>query len=192
MKNGSLLTAERGVVMRGFRRTVVACMIMAVVSATAASASDIGKPSTAGGDGGGATPTTPPGTTMCFMSSGAGSNYNVAVEYLFGAYSLGVSLDFGVPSGVFTARQRFVSEGADGGITSDSGWQDNMMGSSGNPILYDGPSEGTTSQFLADPNGSLDVSGGTQYTVELTNTDTGQTLEADGETYPPDPIAGNC
>jgi hypothetical protein len=159
---------------------------------SSAHAADLGQPSDGGGGSPGTSPTTPPGTTECFMSFGGGSGYSVSFGDTLGSPFLGISMHFTLPGGTFTARQRFVSQGADGETTSDSGWQDNMVGSTGDPVLYPGPGDFNTGQYIYDPGNSIDISGGTQYTIEATNDQTGETFDAWGETYPPDPIAGNC
>jgi len=169
--------------MRGLRRTALAATIIVAMSAGAAHAAS--QPSTGGGDTG-TSGKAPAGTTMCFISSGTGSNYFVGAS----STTLTASLNWSVPAGNFTMKTRFVSTGGDGSVTEDTGWRDSSFGDS--LINYPGPESGQSGDYIPDSNNSIDVSGGTLFEVQFTDTSTGQTFEADGQTYPPDPVTGSC
>lgn len=166
--------------MQTLARGLLACVMLAAMTGGAAYAGG-GEDGTGGGDGGGGTGT-PPGTTQCFISFGAGSDYFVGVN----SSTLSATLNWTIPPGTFTYRQRFVATGADGSITEDTGWED------GGPDMPVGPASGSDSVSIPDVNNSIDISGGTVFEVQFTDPNTGQTVDAEGETYPPDPVTGGC
>lgn len=168
-------------VMRLCRRVLLASALAAAAftAAEAGNENGIG----GGGDGGGTGATPPPTTTQCYMSSGAGANFNLSqTQTTFTA-----SLNFTLPPGNFAMRQRLATQGLDGAETSDTGWQDL---SDGGAITVAGG--GTASMGIGDNGNSLDYGGGVQFELQFTNTQTGEVIEADGYSYPPDAVTGSC
>lgn len=141
-------------------------------------------PATGGGGDGGTGPTTPPGTTQCYMSFGKANAYGLDIS----PTTLSASLSFTYGPTSVTMKLRFTSEGGDGSTTYDSGWLDQSSG--GGPTWF-GPGPGTASYHIPDNNNSLDVSGGTTFEAQFTDAN-GNVSFAEGETYPPDPATGQC
>lgn len=151
------------------------------------------QPGDGGGDGGGSgdgtggQPTAPPGS-MCYMSGGLGSNFNLD-ELAGGGYAR-ASLNYGLPnpsSGPgWKLTVRTVATGADGEITLDD--TADMTPQSGDWITGGFTSGGYFSSTYPD---GTDISGGLSITGTFTDAE-GNTVEADGMTYPPDPVTNTC
>jgi hypothetical protein len=140
-----------------------------------------------GGDGGtGGQPTAPPGS-MCYLSGGLGSNFNL--DELGSGYAR-ASLNYGLPNPTHSPgwklKVRTVATGADGEITLDD--TADMTPQPDDWITGGFTSGGYFSSMYPD---GTDISGGLSITGTFTDAE-GNILEADGMTYPPDPVTNTC
>lgn len=162
------------------RKLVASFLATAIITVAAAQAAN--QPGQGGGDGGGggATPTAPPGS-LCYFSGGWGSNFGLSTDIT----GTKATLDATLPApGSYKMETRAVATGADGSITYDSGW----MEDTGSGVWIPGGQTVGDSLFIPS---NPDMSGGFTITERFTDAG-GQTHDADGMAFPPDPITNTC
>jgi hypothetical protein len=165
-------------------RTLLPMLFVAAVATAGAGEAYVNTPSDGGNGGwggGGSYPTAPPGN-MCYLASGLGTSMGLdSLGDGFMRATLNWTLG---PGNSYTSQLRTVAVGADGEVTYDSGWVD--MTSDGTTLP--GGQSGSASQTLPD---GTDYSGGLTIVDRFTNME-GQTSDADGMIYPPDPVTDSC
>lgn len=160
---------------------LLAVFMRAIAAQAANQPGDGGGDGDGGGGGATPTPTAPPGS-MCYFQSGWGSNFNV-IQDSYGVIQ--AMMNATLPGGnSYKMQARGVATGADGTTTFDSGWTDMTP-------YGDWLSGGQTiSDTLSIPGGT-DMSGGFSLDERFTD-GYGDTNDADGLVYPPDPITNTC
>jgi hypothetical protein len=122
---------------------------------------------------------------MCYLSGGLGSNFNL--DEVGGGYAR-ASLNYSLPSPAsgpgWKLTIRTVATDAAGDITVD----DTADMTSTPDMWITGGAGGSFSSTYPD---TSDISGGLSITGTFTDAD-GNTVMADGMTYPPDPITNTC